>query len=362
MFSKKLLAFLGLLFTVQPAHAQSWEAEWAATVKKAQSQKLSAMVAGEEAYNDIFKAFTKKFGIETEATVARPSQALARMRTEQKNGQFLFDLWMGGTSNMSNVASPAGLLEPMEKYFILPEVKDPKAWRHPNFLFGDSQRAVFTNANRVEFYILRNTKVVPEVKIKTWDDFLNPKFKGKIVIREATVPNSATFALATMYGVKGEAFLRKLLKDQEPKIYENPQQLDAMINRGGAAISIGLEAFVWDKCRADGGCQDVESMRNFGAATSAGFSVPKNPPNLEAIKVFINWFLSKEGQEVWVKSWAIKNTSGGVSMRVDVPPAPGHEAYLPDFHHPDDYVFVSSEKGREEVNATIKIFKEVTGH
>jgi len=358
----RILAVIGLLLTVQSAQAQSWEADWKATIEKARSQQLSAMVAGEEAYNDIFSEFTKKFGIKTKATVSRPSAALARMQTEQKNGQFLWDLWMGGTSNMVNSASPAGLLEPMEKYFILPEVKDPAVWRHPNFIFGDSNRAVFTNANRVEFYILRNTSVVPEVKVQSWDDFLNPKFKGKIAMREAAVPNSATFALATIYGVKGEAFLRKLLKDQDPKIFDNSQQLDVAITRGGAAISIGLEAYVWDKCRADGGCLDVESLRQFGAATSAGFTVPKNPPNLEAIKVFVNWFLSKEGQEVWVKSWIIKNTSGGVSMRKDVPPAPGHEAYLPDFSRPNDYVFVSSEKGSKEVAETIKIYKEVTGH
>jgi hypothetical protein len=48
-------------------------------------------------------------------------------------------------------------------------------------------------------------------------------------------------------------------------------------------------------------------------------------------------------------------------MRKDVAPAPGHERFLPDFSKPDQYVFVSSEKGSKEIAATIKIFKEVTG-
>lgn len=362
MFTR-LMALLVLALTLPfAAQAQDWQGEWKATAEKAKSQTLKPIVAGEEAYSLIFAEFTKKFGIKTEPTVARPSVALARFQTEQKNGQFNWDIWMGGTSNMSNVASPAGLLEPMEKYFISPEVRDPAVWRDPHFIFGDRKRSVFTNANRVEFYVLRNNSVLPEVKVETWDDFLNPKLKGKIAIRDASVPNAGTFALATAYGVKGEAFLRKLLKDQEPKFYENPQQLDAAITRGSAALSIGLEAFVWDKCRNDGGCKEIDNLRQFGAATSAGLSVPKNPPNVEAVKIFLNWFLSKEGQEFWVKAWAEKNTSGALSMRKDVAPAKGHEAYLPDFTKPENYVFVSSEKGGVEVDATIKIFKEVSGH
>jgi len=35
---------------------------------------------------------------------------------------------------------------------------------------------------------------------------------------------------------------------------------------------------------------------------------------------------------------------------------------LPDFTQPDQYVFVSSEKGSQKINETIKIFKAVTGN
>jgi ABC-type glycerol-3-phosphate transport system substrate-binding protein len=94
---------------------------------------------------------------------------------------------------------------------------------------------------------------------------------------------------------------------------------------------------------------------------SHGFSTPKNPPHPEATKVWVNWFLSKEGQASWVKAWASHNSSGAVSMRKDVPPAKGHEQYLPDFEHHNKYVLVSSEAGSNEVKGVIKIFKEATG-
>ena len=357
-----LLAMTMPLVGQAGAQSLSWQDEWKNTLEKAKGQSLSVSIAPEEAYTTVMAEFSSRFPIKAEPTIMRPSSALARIQTEQQSGQFTWDVWMGGTSNMVNSAAPAGLLAPMEPYFILPEVKDPANWRHPDFLFGDAGRRVFTNANRVEFYVLRNTSVVPEAKLESWDDFLNPKFKGKISIRDLSVPNGGTFAVATGYGVMGPDFVRRLLKDQEPKFFENPQQLETAVVRGGQAIAIGLESYIWDKCRADGGCKDVEQLRQFAAATSAGLSIPKNPPHPEAMKVFVNWYLSKEGQEVWVNARAKQNNSGAVSMRKDVAPFKGHESSLPDFSNPRNYVFVSSEKGSEEVDATIKIFKEITGH
>jgi ABC-type Fe3+ transport system substrate-binding protein len=344
------------------ANAQAWQQEWNATLAKAKSQHLMAMVAAEETYTILLGEFSKRHGIRVETTSARPSSALARIQTEQRSGQYVWDVWMGGTSNMVNTAAPAGLLSKMEPYFILPEVKDASNWRHADYLFGDAQRQVFTSANRLEFYVLRNTSVLPDVKLETWDDFLNPRFKGRISMRDLSVPNGGTFIMATMLNAKGPDFVRKLMKDQEPKIYENPQQLEMAITRGGQAVSIGLEGYLRDKCQADGGCDKIDQLQQFAATTSAGLTVPKNPPHPEAMKVFVNWFLSKDGQEVWVASRAKYQTSGAVSMRKDVAPAKGHEETLPDFSKPQNYVFVSSDSGSEVVNAMIKIFKDVTGH
>jgi iron(III) transport system substrate-binding protein len=342
------------------ANAQSSQNDWKSVVAKAKGQTLNAVVAGEEAYQLILATFGKKFGVNIETTVSRPSVALARIRTEQKNGEFVWDVWMGGTSNMVNQGVPAGLFEPLPPMLILPEVKEVSNWRDADFIFGDSGKHVSTFSNKLEFYVLRNTKVVPEAKFETWDDLLNPKFKGKIAMRDASVPNAGTFALATAYGVKGPDYLKKLLQ-QDPQIYNNPKQLQQAIFNGGAAVSIGLETFQWDKCRADGGCKDVDMMWNLGAAISLGMSVPKKPPHHEAATVFVNWMLSKEGQTEWVKDWAKGNTSGAVSMRKDVAPFKGQERDLPDFDKPQNYVFVSTEMGSDVVKKTIKMFKDVTG-
>ena len=366
MFMRLAASFVAasMLFMTADAHAQAtaWQDQWKATLEKAKGQVLAVSIPPEDAYTIVMAEFTKRMGIKAEPTVMRPSSALSRMQTEQRSGKFTWDVWMGGTSNMVNSAAPAGLLTPVEPYFILPEVKDPANWRHPDFMYGDAGRRVFTNSNRVELYVHRNLSVVPDVKIDTWDDLLNPKLKGKISARDLSVPNGGTFAMATAYGVKGPDFVRKLMKDQEVRFYENPQQLENVLVRGGQAVAIGLESYIFDKCRADGGCKDIAQFKQFAAATSNGLSIPKNPPHPEAVTIFVNWYLSKEGQEVWVDARAKQNSGGGVSMRKDVAPFKGHESSLPDFSNPKQYVFVSSEKGSEEVEQTIKIYKEVTGH
>jgi len=53
--------------------------------------------------------------------------------------------------------------------------------------------------------------------------------------------------------------------------------------------------------------------------------------------------------------------SGATSMRKDVPPAPKHEEYLPDFANPGQYVWVATQKGDEEISVVTKIFKEWAG-
>jgi iron(III) transport system substrate-binding protein len=361
IFTAAILLVLVSIWPADRAAAQSTQAALQSMAEKAKGQPLAIVHAEGGAFNEVLDIFSKKYGIEVQETVSRPSSSLARIRTEQKNGQFVWDAWMGGTSNMVNEAAPAGMLEPIEKYFVLSEVKDLSNWRHPDYIFGDSGHTAFAFVTKLEFFLVRNTDVLPEVHINTWDDFLNPKLKGKISIRDVSVPNAGLFPLATAYGLKGADFLRKFFKDQDIKVFSNPHQLDASVMRGSQAVAIGTSEETVTRCHHDGGCKNIELMRQFGSSISTGISVPKNPPHREAARLWVNWLLSHEGQQAWVNAWAKYNAGGAVSMRKDVPPAPGHEQFLPDFDHPERYVFVSSEKGSKEVDATIKLFKEVMG-
>jgi iron(III) transport system substrate-binding protein len=346
-----------LLLVPGAALAQSAPAEWQQTIDKAKSQKLIIINQGNPAFDAAFEAFTKKFGIEVESTVSRPSAAITRIQTEQQNGLYLADVWWSITGIMTSVASPGGLFEPFDKYLILPEVKDVSNWRHPDYIYGDRNKTVFIHTNELSFTVLRNRDVIPDLKIESYDSLMDPRLKGKIAIRDASYPNAGSYALAPLYKTKGADFLKKFLETQNPRVFGNPEQLDNSLVRGSSALAIGGQNSSLSQCRKDGGCKNIDQVKLFASASSRGVAVFKNPPNPEAAKVFVNWLLSKEGQELLIREWPKANTTGAVSMRKDVAPAPGHEEYLPDFTNPDQYVWVSTQQGDEEVKLVTDVFK-----
>ncbi len=352
-------AGLGLLLALAGgAHAQEAPAGWAQTLEKAKTETLVMHNQGNAAFDAVVEAFTKKFGVKVDVTVSRPSQALTRLQLEQKNGVYQADIWWAITGLMATAAAPAGMYEPFENYLVLPEVKDLANWRSAEYLYGDSTHFVFTYNHEVNPAVYRNTAVLPAVKVDTFDSLMNPQLKGKIVARDASYPNAGSYAFAPILKAKGADFLAKFLKEQNPRVFDNPEQLDKMLTSGAAAVEIGGQAQAYSACRADGGCKTIHAIPTMATTISRGFGVMKHAPHPEAVKVWLNWILSKEGQELLVKEWAKANTSGAVSMRKDVAPAPGHEQYLPDFAHADQYVWVSTERGDQDINTVTRIFKE----
>jgi ABC-type Fe3+ transport system substrate-binding protein len=349
---------LSSLFLVAPgAAAQSAPDGWQQILDKAKTQKLVLINQGNPAYDAAIEAFSKKFGIPVESTVSRPSAAIARVRTEQQNGLFLADVWWSITGQMTSIGVPADMFEPFEPFLVLPEVKDVANWRHPDYMYGDSKRMVFTHTHEVNRGMYRNTAVLPGVKLDSYEALLNPQLKGKIVVRDASLPNAGSYALAPIYKARGPEFLLKFLNEQQPRIYGNPEQLDTQLIRGSAALAIGGQSSSFAQCKTDGGCKTIEEVEGFSSAVSRGLAIFKEAPNPEAAKVFVNWILSKEGQELFVREWAKANPSAAISMRKDVPPAPGHEKDLPDFANAGQYVWVSTEQGDDEIKKVTAVFK-----
>jgi ABC-type Fe3+ transport system substrate-binding protein len=357
-----LLGMLALIAAApSAANAQSAPAEWQQVLDKAKTQTLVMINQGNPAFDAAIDAFTKKYGIKVEATVSRPSMAITRLQTEQKNGRYLADMWWAITGLMTSVAAPAGMFAKFEDYLILPEVKDRSNWRHADYIYGDAGNFVFTYSHEVNRSVYRNRDVLPQVKVDTAESLMQPQLKGKIAMRDASYPNAGSYALAPIYKAKGADFLLKFLKQQEPRVFENPEQLDNALIRGASVVAIGGQGSSISQCKSDGGCKNIDTVEGIASASSRGIGIMKNPPNPEATKIFVNWILSKEGQELLIREWAKSNQTGATSMRKDVPPAPNHEEFLPDFSDPGKYVWVATQKGDEEINVVTKIFKDWAG-
>lgn len=365
MTNKRLstLAVAGLAGAViaAPAAAQDWKAKWDATLAKAKSQTLVMTQHGNDGIPPIVAEFTKKFGIKVNISAQRPSRATARIRTEQKNGKFLWDVWVAATSNMTNIAAPAGMMVKLDDHLILPEVTDMSNWRDSRYVFGEKGHRVFTFANYRSGTVYRNLDVAKGVEVKSMDDFMNPKFNGLIAMREAGRPNAGAFFFALMQSRKGADFLTNFLKTAKPRVFESPKQIFNSVVRGNSALGIGMRNSEYTKCRRAGGCKNIVELPGFDIALSWGTAIFKNAPNPEAAAVWVNWILSKEGQTSFVKNWSAHNSDGAISMRKDVAPAKGHEPYQIDFKNPQNYVWVAQDKGRPAIMGAVKTYRQAKG-
>src|SRR6516225_9039949 len=69
----------------------------------------------------------QKFGLEAELISAPGPKNASRIAAEKKAGVNYFDAIICGTGTSVGL-SYDGMLEPIESFWILPEVKDPKQW------------------------------------------------------------------------------------------------------------------------------------------------------------------------------------------------------------------------------------------
>jgi ABC-type Fe3+ transport system substrate-binding protein len=82
---------------------------------------------------------------------------------------------------------------------------------------------------------------------------------------------------------------------------------------------------------------------------AGGFTVLQNAPHPNAIKIFLSWFLSRDGQDAWNKSNALS-----ASRRLDVTVV--NQDALPDYAHLDQYkVVFDTPSGNQLLDRTLAL-------
>jgi ABC-type Fe3+ transport system substrate-binding protein len=302
------VSVLSFLVTVGDARAQTdWKKDWERTLQEA--KKEGKIVVGIPARPELRKelelVFKPKFGIDMELLPARGPQNASRIASEQKAGVKYFDVFIGGSGTYESLVED-GMAEPLPPNLILPEVKDEKNWwgghiwednvKTKRFLYS-----FIADAGTGGFWC--NTSMVKPEEIRTLDDFLNPKWKGKLGFLDPRTPGSGQSIWSFLWDVKGEGYLRKLVA-QDLFVSRDQRQLADALAKGKLAIALGvsfytLEGFIV----ADLPIKELPKLKE-GLPSSNGsgvIGIVKAPPHPNAAKVFVNWLLSKEGQELYVK-------------------------------------------------------------
>ena len=106
-----------------------------------------------------------------------------------------------------------------------------------------------------------------------------------------------------MWKHKGEEYLKRLVT-QDLQLSRNQRVMAESLAREKLAVTIGISYYSF-RSFIDAGLPvkplPIFKEGTYGTAGSGILAVIKNRPHLNATKVFVNWLLSKEGQEIWTK-------------------------------------------------------------
>lgn len=300
------------------AGPEGWQEIWERDIAQAKKEKKLVIYTGidPQTREPLSKAFKERFGIDAEWIVGRGGELGERMLRENRAGLNQGDMYIGGSTTAITVLKPANTFIPLEPWLVLPEVKDNKYWFEGSLPFADKDRLLITFLIYLNQNIAINNSLVKPGEIKSYKDFLNPKWKDKILLNDPTIPGSAgRWAIMVGHYIPdlGWDFHRALAK-QNPTLMRDERLMAEWLARGKFPILIGVERQVRD-FKELGAPVDLQVLKegNYGASGYGNVALLRNAPHPGAAKVFVNWLLSKEGQTI-VTTSQVKQ-----SARLDVP-------------------------------------------
>ncbi len=299
---------------------------WEKTVDAAKKEgKLSVYFWQGGNLEKVIQAFQKKYPeIQITTVAGRGSSFVVRLTSEMRAGKYLADVCMCGvTSPYEVLHKRAKALESIRSVYILPEVLDESHWWQGRHQFQDPEgQYIFAywgrpSATRISYH----TNLVNPAEFKSYWDLLNNKWRGKIV---AIDPNESAGGWRGLYYKPdlGAEFLRRLFGEMNVMMTREDRQAVDWLATG--KFSLGLFLTEIPAAKSQGLSVDEFKDSNFRETPSLDTGpngtvvLLKHAPHPNAAKVFINWFLSREGQTLYQERM---NTRFDYveSMREDIP-------------------------------------------
>lgn len=316
-----LIAILSLLLSLPSvalaAEAKaSWQLDWEKTVEaaKKEAKLVAGIPASAELRKSLEETFAKRFpGIEIEISTARGPTNASKIAAEHAAGVRYYDVLISGSLTPLSLLN-AGILEPIEPLLILPEVKEAKRWYGGHIWSDSAKRFLYSFQAYQSENLWYNTQMMKAEEFRSFDDLVNPKWRGKLGILDPRSAGGGTSTWAYLYKIKGEEFLKKLA-GQELFLTREQRLLGESLAKGRFALTIGVTYYSLAPFIKAGQPIKPTPEPKEGSYTSSGsgtLSVVKNAAHPNAAKVFVNWLLGKEGQEIYGKAM------GQATRRLDV--------------------------------------------
>ncbi|HLN85016.1 MAG TPA: extracellular solute-binding protein [Candidatus Limnocylindrales bacterium] len=306
----------------------NWQAEWERTVQAAKIEgSLSLyLYQGEGELGAMAQLFQKKYPeINVVVTPGRGNTFAPKIMAERRAGKYLVDVYTAGVTTAYEVFYRAKILDSVRAALILPEVVDESKWWQGQHQYVDPEnRYILLYLGNVGEYVSYNTKLVDAGEIRSYWDFLQPKWKGKILSRDPKISGSQRIGLRMYYHTPelGAEFIRRLYGEMDVTLTQEIRQATDWLANGKFSICFFCSEIL--KSKAQGLPVDEfrtsrwKDSRAISAGNMGSIVMPNQPPHPNAARVFVNWLLSREGQTALQRA-ANTPYNSEESLRTDIP-------------------------------------------
>jgi len=287
-----LLTFLLCHWTDAPASAQTTEQLIAGAKKEGKLVVYASATAPQ--LQMYFTTFNKRYPfIKTEFFCTGKQKLVSKILLEEQAKQHIADLIHTSVIEI-NILKKRGALSkyvPMESASYPAQYKDPEGFWTSAYASGTLMGFNSRQVKRAE---------APKV----YEDLLNPRWKNGLAMDTNKIE-----WFAMLLKIKGRPFMEKLAA-QSPSLRDGNTLVLQLLAAGEYPVATGVYEYSIEDLKTRGAPVDWIGLEPVITYTVA-VSLPSQPPRPFAAKLFIEWLLSKEGQEV-------VNQYGRVPIRDDV--------------------------------------------
>ncbi len=323
MGSRKIILLLLLAMSLalgarsvfaQPAPAKAGDWDRVIETAKKEGKVVVSIPPSPELRKGMEMAFTRRTGVGVEFVPARGGAIIQRMVSEAKAQMQYFDVHVGGTESIVSGLLPANILEPVEPLFAGSDVKDAKQWWGGHFWVDNAKRFVYPFVAYQTVSLWCNPNEYKASEVQSFDDLLSAKLKGRIGMSDPRVSGAGNSMWSHMLAVKGEEYLKRLMA-QNPFVARDLRLLGDNLSKGKVAVTVGIgysELLPFIKVGLPIAPLPTPREGVFATSGYGNLVVFKNAPHPSAAKVFVNWLLSRDGQEIYGRAMGV------ASRRLDV--------------------------------------------
>jgi len=276
----------------------------------------------------IINLFEKAHGIKVEMFRSGGSAVLRRFQQELDAGRVAADVLTTSDPAAAALLTGKGIFVPFK----------PKNFdKIPDAAKDKDGNYVAQRLNMMTIYI-REDKVPPADEPKTWADLLDPKYKGKMVITNPSFTSLQVSVVGMMSRERGWGFYEKL-RDNDIMLVQSNQQVSDMLKRGERFIAVGATDSYAAAERKAGHPMKTLYPSDGVFVISSPTSVVKGGPNPNAAKLFVEFMLSDEVQNIFP-------ADGGFSARSDIAAPEGSPPLSSIKVLPVDYPYIQKESAR----------------